>query len=368
MKDNRDTITTPEGFEAYVKKAGNFRPIDDKLNVEIMRALEKDFPQTFGRIADYRPPTKVVLPIKSGIVQDAYLKDAILPEFVGGPLEQASYPILQKERFYADDSTIALNAKAKRSDVTISWGQVTVKAHAREAASERREQAAASFGAGMDILAYKADVITEQLAVEEEVAVAAFLSTAGNFTTVKSVGAGEYWNDYSTPSDPVSMIFDYKETLRTTARLTGTMMQDLLFVMGNSVFEKLRRHPKVVAISSVALFGAGKGSLDLPVDEAFLAALFGMNIAVGRAGYSPKLGGAVTDIWGKTAAIVYTGGGAPIAPRFGFNVTSEGYPSSLEYFDPSVGTKGADVVKVSDAWNPTAINKDSGVLFTTAIQ
>lgn len=365
---HQNGILTPDGFEAYIRPRPSLRPVDEKFSAELMKVLAKDFPQTFGKIADYRPPTKVVLPTKQGVVQDVYLKDSILPEFVGGALESASYPILQKERFYADDSTIALNAKAKRSDVTIDWGTVTVKAHAREAASERREQAAASLGASMDILAYKADVLMEQLAVEEEVAVATFCSTAGNFTTTKSVGAGEYWNDYSTPSDPVTMILDYKETLRTTARLTGAQMQDVLFVMGSAVFDKLRRHPKVVAISSVALFGAGKSNLDIPVDEAFLASLFGMNIAVGRAGYSTTPGGTIADIWGKFAAIIHTGGGAPVSNRWAFNVTSEGYPSSLEYFDPSVGTKGADVVKVADAWNPTKINADCGVLFTTAVQ
>ena len=34
-----------------------------------------------------------------------------------------------------------------------------------------------------------------------------------------------------------------------------------------------------------------------------------------------------------TAGIVFTGGGETIAPRFGFDVTSEGYPSAMDYFD-----------------------------------
>lgn len=384
-RDDRATLVTPGGFDGYVGACGNFTSltkieadgktfdVDAKFQTELMEVLRKDFPETFGKIADYRPPGKVVLPIKIGIVQDVLLKDALLPEFVGGPLEQAHYPILQKERFFAESSLIALNAKPKRTDITIDWGTVIVHAHAREAASERREQLAASFGANLDILAYKADVLDDQLGLEEEIDTMRFMTDPANYdqtgtSNVKSVGGGEFWNDFTTPSDPVSLIFDYKENLRTKARLTGAQMQELIFWMGNSVFSKLMRHPKLIAIASVALFGAGRVNLDFPVDEAFIATLFNMSIGVGRAGYAAKVNGPIVDVWGNVAGIVYTGGAEVISPRFGFDVTSEGYPSAMDYFDPTPGTKGADVVKLADAWNPSLTNSSAGVLFTTPLQ
>ena len=77
-------------------------------------------------------------------------------------------------------------------------------------------------------------------------------------------------------------------------------------------------------------------------------------------------GGTLTDIWAQDAGLIADSGDV-VGQRFGMTVTTLGYPDSLEYLDQSIGTKGATVIKHSDAYKLAVANNRAGFLWKSAV-
>ena len=74
----------------------------------------------------------------------------LIPDFVGGADEKASYPIGGAEAFVLGDSSkVGPQGKVKTFDIAMEWAQVTTDVYAYDAIINTREQAAAGGVGGV---------------------------------------------------------------------------------------------------------------------------------------------------------------------------------------------------------------------------
>lgn len=362
-KDGFECFMEPTPLQRLIARREGLDIDRFKWLIESMESKPEFKPYLMAGLGNFRPTTRDILPTGIGVLQADLIIDNLLPTFYGGANEEASYPTFGIERFYTEDSTLAVQAMAKRRDIAVTWTKVTLNVHALEAVTELREQTAAS-GQGIDVSLYKAQVLRDEISTEKEVEGKTLLTTTGNYASghSESLSGANKWSDFTTPSDPVNAVFTKRELVRTKIRKYPDT-----FWMAADVFNKLSIHPKIQALSAIAYTGA-TGRVAVPVDPTFLAALFRMSIVVGFGGVTTSpTATTVGDIWTSCAGLLAVGGNEPITARYGLNVSSTGYPASLDYRDERVGPKGADVTKVSDAWKSTKMLDTAGYLWLTVL-
>lgn len=236
-----------------------------------------------------------------------------------------------KEGFYLYDTERALRANAKKIDFALSSDTFICKEHALESSLDYKEiELAEKAGANALVsLQKRALMLTDKaLSIELEKAVAdVVLSTTyyavGNYTTLTG---SDQWSDDN--ADILGQI----ETGLAAARDDMGIEPNTL-VLGYDAYRLLAKHPQIKAMVS--------DSKDKPIvlraDD--LAALLRFErVLVGKAVYSTDAG-AFTDIWGDSAALIYTPAPGEMAEGTTPHtvvIEEQGYPEVRTYNEKKV--------------------------------
>lgn len=222
--------------------------------------------------------------------------------------------------------------------------------------------AAAATKPGMDPLGKAVEGVAQLIALDREQRVANLVFAAatypvGNKTTL---AGNDQWSAYAQAvSDPIEDIMTAKE---------AALMPYNVAVMGEQVWYKLRRHPKILAAVYPVNY-SGDGMITLTQFQE----LFEFDqVLIGRAmTNTAKPGQALTlsRVWGKHFAMMHQN---PLAGLRGNGIT---FGATAEYGtriagtmdEPRVGLRGATRVRVGESLKELVTASDCGYLFTDAI-
>ncbi|MDP1673369.1 MAG: major capsid protein, partial [Burkholderiales bacterium] len=163
------------------------------------------------------------------------------------------------------------------------------------------------------------------------------------------------WSDYAN-SDPIDDIM---------TALDSVIMRPNLFVMGNAVASKLRRHPDIVKAYNGTAGDAGIVPLE------FIQDLFEIEVKVGQGWLNTAKPGQPVNmqrVWGKHAALVYRDKNADTqrGTTFGFTAQWGGRVAGSEY-DKNIGMRGGQMVRVGESVKELLTANDLGYLITDAV-
>lgn len=324
-------------------------------------SMKKVQHETFAGLPNFQPPSRYPVPMGIGLgPQQALIGNRILPKFVGGPDERGYYPIYGRESFFVDPkgNTVGIGGDVKRLDVKIEFGTVQTEMKAIEVLTEEREKSLAAAVLNIQIDAYKLDVAQKSLALEEEAAIATTVLNTGNYAAgfSETLTSTNQWSHKD--SEPVNAVWEARRKV-----FLKTFQEPDIFAMGGDTMAVLAVNKQIQALSIAAR--TGQGRTGVPITPDFLAAVFQTEIIVGDAAKIATMDNTVDPslIWSDFAGLYCTGQNQIVAPRYGVNVTREGYPSLLPYRDDRVGTKGATVYKWADSWYPVVTKNNAGYLW-----
>jgi len=285
----------------------------------------------------------------------------LIPDFVGGADETASYPKAGNEAFVLGDSSkIGPSGTVKTVDIAMEWVSVTTDVYAYDAVVNTREQTAAS-GVGLDAVAYKADVLRKKLALEKEQTIATLLQATGSYgssANYNSLSGTTAWN--KSGGLAVSNLIAARDTVRQYGRtLDGAIAwfgaQAWVDFLLNAEVKDLVKYTSGAAPTNFALKAT--------IQPDLVSAILGMPVVVGNMGKATSAStDPTTDVWTDNAGIILTGGNEAFGQRFGLNVMAQGYPATTQWFDQNVGAKGAFKVKQADSWKIATVKNTAAFL------
>lgn len=217
-------------------------------------------------------------------------------------------------------------------------------------------------GTPIDPTAVATENLTRLITLDRERRVANAVFAAGNYAAgYKATLSGtDQWSDYAA-SDPLTDIM---------TALDAMIMRANTLVLGQPVWTKLRMHPKVV--EAVKGTGAGAAAQGMITRQQLIELLEIQNLYVGSAFINGAKKGATASYartWGKHAALLYQEPTSTTenATTFGFTAESGGGLRVRDWFDPKVGSDGAQIIQVVDTVKEVICANDLGYLFTNAV-
>lgn len=199
--------------------------------------------------------------------------------------------------------------------------------------------------------------LTDLIMLAREKRAADVVFAAGNYAAANKItlAGNDQWSDYAN-SDPIDDIM---------TALDSVIMRPNLFVMGNAVASKLRRHPDIVKAYNGTAGDAGIVPLE------FVQDLFEIEVKVGQGWLNTAKPGqpvSMARVWGKHAALVYRDKNADTqrGTTFGFTAQWGGRVAGSE-FDKNIGMRGGQVVRVGESVKELITANDLGYLITDAV-
>ena len=163
------------------------------------------------------------------------------------------------------------------------------------------------------------------------------------------------WSDYVN-SNPIDAIL---------TALDGCVMRPNLMVVGQSVWTKLRQHPKVIA----SIFGAV--SSGVPTREQVAAVLELEQLLVGKSFINTTKKGqnaTLARVWGKHAAFLYRDSLATAARGTTFGFTAQfGGRIAGSFEDKDIGMRGGLRVRAGESVKEVITANDLGYFFENAV-
>lgn len=247
--------------------------------------------------------------------------------FPMAPIAQRGGKIIKfgKEAFRLYNTLRAPGGAKKRVRVGYSADTVSLQDHALTGEVPFEHLQESSQVPGIDLARKAVNVPMESIARELEYRQAVIAQDASNYATgnKETLSGNDQWDDY-TNSDPGAQMDDYHAALRARTGRRGNVL-----VLGPTVFDKIKRHPKIVGH-----FYTGAQAGAQSATRAQLAEYFGVKrIAVGDDVYMPETvsdAGDFADMWGNKAILAYVptvdGDGDIDVPSFGYTYYLTGYP------------------------------------------
>lgn len=221
---------------------------------------------------------------------------------------------------------------------------------------------AAAGKPGLDPLGRATEGVSQLIALDREIRTADLVFNPTTYPTGNKVqlSGADQWNEYAqAASDPVEDILSAKES---------ALMPYNTAVIGEQVWFKLRRHPKLLA-AYYPVNASGGGMLTLQQ----FAELFEFDrVLIGRAKKATTKPGqvlALGDVWGNHFAMLHQN---PLATLRGngitFGATAEhGTRFASTRPDPDIGLKGGTRVRVGETVKELITAADCGYLIQDAI-
>lgn len=221
--------------------------------------------------------------------------------------------------------------------------------------------AAQQSGGGWDPIGQATQGLTDLVALDREVRVARLVFNPTTYGTANKEQntTGDYWDDPD--SDPVLQILDILET---------PLVRPNTAVFSRKVYDRLRKHPKVVA---AAYSTGGNAAVGGVINRAALASVLEVErILVGEAFVNiakPGQDPTVQRTWGNHAAFLHIN---PLAnsrsaqATFGYTAQWQGRVSGT-IPEPVTGLRGATRVRVGESVNELIVMPGAGYLVQDAI-
>ena len=222
--------------------------------------------------------------------------------------------------------------------------------------------ASAAGKPGLDPLGRAVEGTANLIALDREKPVADLVFAAGTYPVGNkaTLAGNDQWSAYAqAASDPIEDIMSAKE---------DALMPYNVAVMGEQVWYKLRRHPKILAAVYPVNY-SGDGMITL----AQFQELFEFDqVLIGRAMINTAAPGqalSLNRVWGKHFAMMHQN---PLAGLRGNGIT---FGATAEYGtriagtmdEPKVGLRGATRVRVGESVKELITAADCGYLFSDAI-
>ena len=291
----------------------------------------------------------------------------LIPDFVGGADEKASYPIGGNEAFVLGDSSkVGPQGKVKTVDIAMEWAQVTTDVYAYDAIINTREQAAAG-GVGIDAIAYKADVLRKKLALEKEQAIATLLLATGSYgsgANYNALSGTTAWN--KTGGKAVTDLVTARDAVRKYART----LENAVAWFGPQAWLDFTLNAEVrTLVQYTSGANPSNFAIKATIQPDLISAILGIPVVIGNMGKATSAAtDPTTDVWTDSAGIVLTGGNDAFGMRFALNVMAQGFPATTQWFDEDYGAKGANKVKQADSWKLTVVKNTAAYLISDTNQ
>jgi len=203
-------------------------------------------------------------------------------------------------------------------------------------------------------------MLTHLMMIDREVRVATAVQSTANYDAARVFAlatATTRFDDY-TNSDPITTIMNAIDSVLIYRPNTCTMSE--------TVWSKLRRHPKLVKAMRNSFSGEGQITRQEFIDFFEIP-----NLLIGQGYVNTARKGqtaSITRIWGKTVSFTYLdrAAGPDGGMTWGFSPTFGGKIAGT-LFDPDIGLKGGEVIRVGEQINELVVAKAAGALITNAI-
>lgn len=213
---------------------------------------------------------------------------------------------------------------------------------------------------GYDPVGRAVEGITDLIALDREVRVAAAVFNADNYAADNKVqlAAADQWNEYAeAASDPIADIM---------AGLDAMIMRANIMVLGNAVASALRRHPRIVKA-----YNGSTGDTGI-VPLSFIKDLFELEEVLVGQGWlnTAKKGQAATlaRVWGNHCALLYRDSLAGTSDRVTYGATAQWgdrVAGSIE--DKDIGMRGGQRVRVGESVAEVICANDLGYFIQDAV-
>lgn len=303
--------------------------------------------------------------------QNQYHIDALLsemsvaftnPELIGTKLmpvlevttKSGIYYKFDKSKFKIEDSRRSGVARANRVDfglVQQNYGPLSE--HSLEEPVEWKLRD--TYPTPMDAYSDATDTVTAKLELSLEKEIATLLRSTANLTQNVTLSGTSRFNDYAN-SDPLGVFETGMSAIQDGAMVTANTV-----AMGDQVWRKLKMHPDLLGLLSVA-------SVRVLTPEMFAALVGVENVYIGKAMENTAAEGqtdSLSYVWGKDIILAY------VAPRVARKIITLGLTLKLKgarFVDrwTEEGYK-ADFVRANDEWDVLLVAAEAGYLIKTAV-
>jgi len=266
-----------------------------------------------GQLADLRLVDPVLTTIARGYSNAEFIGDKLFP-FVTVDKEGGRIPKFGKESFRVYDTERAIRADSNQMQ---AWGIETITYETTEHDLKYPIDYRELKESALDLKTRATESTTEAIRLKHE-KICAELAQDDNLypASNKEIITTDKFNLPNT--DPIKIIEEKKSALRSIIGKRPNTM-----VMGASVFDALKNHPKI--IERIKYSQVGVITLDL------LKAVFGIpNIFVGESVFSDD-GINFSDIWADNVILAYVTNpsgmaSTPYEPCFGYTLRVRGFP------------------------------------------
>lgn len=288
---------------------------------------------------------------------DNYIAELILP-----PLKvkekSGKYAKYGKEnlRVYADQTFRSPGTRANSVDYSVSQGTYICQEHSLEKGipDEYLMNTDDPYDPKRDAVA----TIMDNLWVNQEYALAQFMTDTGNLTQNITLTGTDQWSDYAN-SDPFS---DINTAINAVRSATGKIPNSV--VMSYGVAQSIKQHPD---IREQVKYTSG-GQL---TDEAFTAFLRGMfhleNVYIGTAIYNSADEGqadSLGDVWNDDFTVFYKNTRPTLLQAsFGYTITDT--PRSVDSYRENANKQ--DIVRNSYSYDQSVMDTSLAYLIKNAI-
>jgi hypothetical protein len=312
-------------------------------------------------LSDLHPLNNAFLPGGVAFQQSPFMGSQLLPEVSASPdgTLKATYFTFGKESLLNASDEIGTYGEHKRADLGLTQTNITLVKHGMSAWIDPDERsAAAAIGQNIDDL--KAAMIKTQVETRKEALAAALLTATGSYASASHYetlsGTGQ-WSHAS--SDPLNAINAKIEYLRSV----NGVRPNALWVAPAGV-SALKLNANVVKYVSG---GATPQNPAVPISLEMIGSILGLRVFTGESVAATTPGGAVSDVWGDTAGLIYIGGTGMYDVKFGATLISSGYPLQRTERDPHKGSKGIDVLYYDDAYTHVVQLNTAGYLWSDVV-
>lgn len=278
-----------------------------------------------SRIDDLRMVDPVLTTVISSYSNNSFVADKIFPIVKVSKLK-GKIPVFGREAFVVRDTDRAIGSKSNRiPPAGLNFVEFETREHDVEAAVDYiEEEETPAFIRYEQRLAKQ---LTDIIALGREKEAADYLQDTTNFDSslLEEVAQADAFDDYTSNTDPISVISDCMSAVRTKiAKFPNTM------IIGEAAFNSLAYHPKVLA--KIQYSGLARTNLDI------FSELTGIkDIHIGMSVYSTD-GETFTDIWGDNIILAYvdkspTGSRSEFNPSYGYTFRREGMPEIDTYYE-----------------------------------
>ncbi len=285
-----------------------------------------------------------------------YIADQVLPRVPVGKQEfkYLEFPI--EESFQLPDTKVG--RKGRPNVMEYSATEVTSATLDYGLDAEIPQSDIANAPANYNPVDRNAEGLTDSILLDREVRAAGLVFSAATYPSGNKItlSGGAQFSDF-TDSDPLGVLL---------AGMDACLMRPNVVTMGESVWTKLRQHPKIVK----AVYG-NSGDSGAATREQVAALLEVEEVLVGRSLLNTAKKGqtaALARIWGKHIALTYRNRQADTSGGVTFGYTAAwGDRVAGQWEDRHIGLRGGIRVRVGESVRELIVAARTGYLVENAI-